>query len=404
MRAFVNNYVRSCDSCQRNKPIHHRKFGLLQPLPVPTRPWSSLSMDYITDLPSSNGYDSVLVVVDRLTKMVHFVPSRATDTSRDLANHYVHHIFRLHGLPSDIVSDRGSTFTSRWWTEVLAQLKIKPNLSTAFHPETDGQTERTNQSVEQYLRTYVNYLQDDWFDLLPIAEFAHNNAYHSSIGMTPFYANYGYHPRLELTLHESAVPQANDWSRKVRESHLLAAENIKKALATHAKYANRLRTEAPPFRPGDKVWLLRRNISTERPSIKLDAKRLGPFTIHKEISRSAFRLDLPPSMKIHPTFHVSLLEPFVPNTLSSRQQEEPPPPIVNQGGQEEYEVAKILDSRLRNRRFQYLVDWVGYDASERTWISADDLDDDDSLVIDFHTAYPQKPGYERLHRARGAPA
>jgi hypothetical protein len=185
--------------------------------------------------------------------------------------------------------------------------------------------------VEQSLRTYVNYLQDDWSDLLPIAEFAHNNSPHSSIGMTPFYPNYGYHPQFELTLHESAVPQANDWSRKVRESHLLLAENIKRALAAHAKYANRPRTEAPPFRPGDKVLPLRRNISTERPSIKLDAKRLGPFTIHKEISRSAFKLDLPPSMKIHPTLHVSLLEPFFPNSLSSRQQEEPPPPIVDQG-------------------------------------------------------------------------
>ncbi|KAE8235599.1 hypothetical protein A4X06_0g9818 [Tilletia controversa] len=138
MRNFVNTYVLTCDTCQRNKIPRHRPYGLLQPLPVATSPWSSISIDHIVELPPSNGFDSILVIVCRLTKQAHFVPANTTDTSTTLAQHFINNVYRLHGLPIDIVSDRGSTFTSRWWSEVLALLRIKPNLSTAFHPQSDG--------------------------------------------------------------------------------------------------------------------------------------------------------------------------------------------------------------------------------------------------------------------------
>lgn len=411
MRNFVNTYVRTCDACQRNKPVHHKKYGLLQTLPVPSAPWKSLSMDHITDLPPSHGYDAILVVADRMTKQAHFIPARKSDDARDLARQFLRNIFRLHGLPSDIVSDRGTTFTSRWWKEFLRLLDIKPNLSTAFHPQTDGQTERIHQTLEQHLRTFCDYQQDDWFDLLPLAEHAYNCTHHSSIGMSPFFANFGYNPNLSITLKDTPVPAVTDRLRQLREVHEQARHNIKQALEQHTIYANRKRAEAPDFLEGEKVWLLRKNLKTDRPSDKLDSKRLGPFTILERIGKSAFKLELPPSMKIHPVFHVSLLEKYHRNTLPDRDAPPPPDPVIREDGTEAYVVEKILDSdykgRGRARQLEYFVHWQGYPVADRSWIYASDLPAIDPMVIDYHTRYPHKPGYERLShidRARGTRA
>lgn len=396
MREFINEYINSCDACQRNKAVHHRKYGLLNPLPVPTGPWRSLSMDHVVDLPRSNGYDSVLVVVDRLTKQAHFILADKTDTASDLARQFLENIFRLHGLPSDIVSDRGTTFRSGWWKAFLKMLKIKPNLSTAFHPETDGQTERVNQTLELHLRIFCDYLQSNWSELLPLAEFAYNSTYHSSIGMTPFYANYGYHPRLSITIEDDQVPAASDHVVEVRRAHELAKDNIRTALKQHTFWANKKRTPAPDFQVGDKVWLLRRNIATARPSRKLDSKKLGPFQILDKVGNLAYRLELPDSMEIHPVFHVSLLEKFVPNRHPQRTVAPPPDPTVTAGGEELYTVERILDSRWQRDSLQYFVHWEGYPIEERTWAHASDLSDQDPLVIAFHTKYPNKPGAERI--------
>jgi transposase InsO family protein len=405
MRTFIDDYVRTCETCQRTKPPHHKPYGLLSPLPVPPRPWHSVSIDHIVELPPSKGHNAILVAVDRLTKQAHFIPAKDTDTARDVAAQFISNIFRLHGLPHDVVSDRGSRFTSKWWAEVERLLHIQPNLSTAFHPQSDGQTERVNQVLEQYLRTFCNYRQDDWHDLLPVAEFAYNNSFHSSIGMTPFFANHGYHPRLEFSLRESKIPAAHEHVRHLKEIHEAASAAISKALTTHSHHANKKRTAIPEdaFKPGSQVWLLRRHIHTDRPSDKLDDKRLGPFTIVKAVGRSAFRLALPPSMRIHPVFHASLLEPYHPNTLPSRSVPTPPPPIVNAEGEEEYEVSRILDSRIFRRKLQYLVDWTGYGPEERSWVSAGDFEDDDPLVLEFHQKHPSRPSRTPAEfRARGA--
>lgn len=157
-------------------------------------------MDHIVNLPKSRGFDALLVVVDRFTKMAHFIPARTTEKAADLAFQFLDNVVKHHGLPRTIVSDRGTTFTSMFWKEVLRQARIEPLYSTAYHPQTNGQTERTNQTLEQYLRANLNHLQDDWAALLPMAEFAYNNARHSSTGLTPFYANYGRHPRSDVAI------------------------------------------------------------------------------------------------------------------------------------------------------------------------------------------------------------
>ncbi|SCV67917.1 BQ2448_5528 [Microbotryum intermedium] len=234
-----------------------------------------------------------------------------------------------------------------------------------------------NQILEHYLRHFCNYHQDDWHDLPPLAEFSYNNSFHSSIGMTPFFASRGYHPRLEVTLQETPVP------------------DIRHSQESHSCYANLRRAPTPPLVLGQKVMLNQCNIRTTRPSLKLDSNKLGPFAIKRIINNVTYELDLPSMMSIHPVFHVSLLEPYRPNTLPSRQQPVPPPPNLIDG-QEAFVVEKILNSCVRHGSLQYFVDWTGYGPQDREWVAASDFDDDDPLVLNFHRSKPRKPGANRI--------
>jgi hypothetical protein len=396
---FVKDYIRTCDLCQRSKPPRHRPYGLLQPLPVPDRPWSSISLDHIVELPVSNGFDAILVVVCRLTKMAHFIPCMSTDTASDFARLFEKNIHRLHGLPKDIVSDRGTLFTSAFWRDVCQQLDIKQNISTAFHPQSDGQTERVNATVEQYLRIYSDYLQTNWALMLSFAEFAYNNTVSATTNLTPFYANYGYHPRFSATVRDVPAPAAQEHIQNLHDTHALCQASMAHAQESQKRYANRRRSEAPNFQEGQLVLLKRTNVRTNRPSDKLDFKLLGPFKILKAVGNSAYRLDLPATMHIHPTFHVSLLEPYFQNELPARRPEPPPDPIIDEDGDIRYHVQKILKSRLLRRKLQYLVRWEGYDANSDSWVPHTEFDDDDPLVIDFHTQYPTAPNTPARSRA-----
>ena len=397
MATFARDYVSTCDACQHSKPVHHRYRGLLKPLPIPSRPWGSISWDHITDLPPSSAasFDSILVVVDRLTKLSHFIPCHKYDSAPELARLFVQNIFRLHGIPDDIVSDRGTTFTSVWWSEILRQLRIKGNRSTAFHPQSDGSTERVNQSIEHFLRVFGSYQQDDWADLLPVAEFAFNNSHHSSIGMSPFYATYGFHPRqsLDAAAVPPTVPDAAEYVERLRSLHVAAAAHAADAVARHALYADRHREAFNPadYAPGRLIMLDRRNIDTKRPSRKLDDKRLGPFPIVQAVGPSSFRIKLPRTMsRLHPVFHVSLLEPYRPNKIKSRIiPAAPAPELVD--GHEEYDVSDILDCALRNRRLRYLVSWTGYGPEHNSWVPTSAIADDFEPRVAFHRRYPAKP-------------
>ncbi|MBW0584132.1 hypothetical protein O181_123847 [Austropuccinia psidii MF-1] len=191
MTQFIKDYVSSCQKCSRNKNLHHKKFGLLKPLPIPNGPCICLSMDFITQLPLSNSFDSILVIVDRFSRMAVFIPTISSITSLDLALLFIKNIFSKHGLPSSIVSDRVSLFVSSFCTNLCQQLKISRDLSAAYHPETDGQTERVNQIIEQYLWMYFSYHQDDWNTWLPLAEFSYNNSDSSSTKQSMFFTVYG---------------------------------------------------------------------------------------------------------------------------------------------------------------------------------------------------------------------
>lgn len=386
----VKDFVQSCDICSRSKIPRHRPYGLLQPLPIPEQPWSSVSMDFITDLPNSRSYDSIFVIVDRFTKMAHFMPCTKSITGEETAKLFIDNIYRYHGLPKDIISDRGTQFVSRFWRTLFKILKVDIKLSSAFHPQTDGQTERVNQVLEQYLRCTINYQQDDWTNLLPLAEFAYNNTVHSSTQQTPFFANYGYHPRLD-TFDFSKVdnPAAEDMANRLSELHAIMKAQLKKAQERQKINADVYRKEQPQLNVGDKVWLLRRNIKTTRPCDKLDYRRLGPFSVSEQINPVAYRLHLPESMKIHPVFHVSLLEPYKTVDIQGRRQMPPPPIEVDNN--EEFEVEEILDSRRCRNKLEYLVHWRGYDISERTWEPSRNLANASAKVKVFHQRHPSKP-------------
>ncbi|MBW0563206.1 hypothetical protein O181_102921, partial [Austropuccinia psidii MF-1] len=177
---FIKDYFSSCQQCSRNKNIYHKKFGLLKPLPIPNGPWICLSMDFITQLTLSKSFDSILVTVDKFSKMAVFIPTMSSITQLDLSHLFFKNIFSKNGLPSSIVSDRGPLFVSSFWNNLCHQLKISGDLSTAYHSETDGQTERVNQILGQYIWIYVSYHQDDWNTWLPLAKFAYKNSDHSS--------------------------------------------------------------------------------------------------------------------------------------------------------------------------------------------------------------------------------
>ena len=199
---IIRQYIRNCHVCSQAKPAHDHQGELLS-LPVPQQRWQDLAMDFITDLPKSrdacfSGSKHIWVITDHLTKERHFVPC-AEMTTLHLVWMFIQFVVHTHGLPRSIVSDRGGQFVSSFWKALCAHLDIMLRLSSGHHPETDGQTERENQELERYLRSYVNYLQDDWVQWLPLAEFTQNNSQSDSSGMSPFFANKGFHPQLSIT-------------------------------------------------------------------------------------------------------------------------------------------------------------------------------------------------------------
>ncbi|KAL9563874.1 hypothetical protein ACKAV7_011909 [Fusarium commune] len=293
-------------------------------------------------------------------------------------------------------------FIAEFWKKLNQQLSINALLSTAYHPETDGQTERLNAVLEQYLRAYVSYLQDDWSRWLPLAEFAANLLKSETTRMSPFFANYGFNPRMgfEPTITVRGTPATRDAEQFAQTMNEILEYLRSESIAAQARYedqANRHRRPARRYREGDYIWLDARNIKTLRPQKKLDWKNIGPLKITKVISPYAYRLDLPASMKIHPVFHTNLLRPAATNPLPG-QNPDPPPPIEAEGV-EEWEVEDILDSRWDRRgrggrpRLKYMVKWAGY--IDPTEVPADYVDNAAEVVANFHRRYPDKPGPQK---------
>jgi hypothetical protein len=389
MNQDIIDYVSSCDLCARTKVPRQLKQGLLQPLPIAEKSWNDLSVDFVVDLPKSRNCDSIMVVVDRRTKMSHFIGCNKTITAEGTAKLFIENVFRLHGLPKTVVSDRGPQFVAKFWKRLLQLLEMKPLLSTSFHPETDGQTERVNQVAEQYLRSFVNYRQNNWMDLLPFAEFSYNNTVHTGTKMSPFFANYAFHPRMsfDVPVEESSVPAAENLYSAMKEINEFLTNALKKSQETMKKNAD-LKRRHVEFKVGDKVLLRRSNIKTDRPSKKLDHNYLGPFEIIEKINDVAYRLRLPEKSRLHDVFHVSLLK----STKNLDVPAGPGPIAFDDDNSPIYTVEKICNSRYVQGKFQYLIHWKDYDESERTWEPASELYPSCSdLIRTFHEENPMKP-------------
>jgi transposase InsO family protein len=390
MRKDVDRFVRNCHVCRRTKSTRHAPYGVLRPLSVPERPWQHISVDFVTGLPRSKGFDAICVVVDRLTKQRHLIPCTTTITAEGLVDLFCDRIFRYHGLPETIVSDRGPQFASRFWKHLCFCLKIDPRLSTAFHPQTDGQTERVNAVVEQHLRAYVTYLQDDWVDYLFLAEFAGNNQVSDTTSLSPFFANLGYHPRydfeLDIRVDAPEEREAQTAAERLEHIHEVARVEMRYAQMRQADGADRHRMPAPAFQPGDLVWVDGRNWRTARPSRKLENKHHGPYRVIRTIGTHAYELDIPATIQKHRTFPVSLLHAAAEDPLPGQVTPPPLPVIVE--GEEEWEVEEILDSRRIRGRLQYLVKWRGF--TDPTWEPEENLTEVEA-VDTYHERYPARP-------------
>ena len=317
MREHVETYIRQCLSCQKNKHAAHARYGEIQYQDPPESPWDEVTMDFIVKLPKSKDptteeeYDSILVIVDKLTKYSHIIPFREKYSAEQLGTIVLDRLIRYHGIPKGITSDRDKLFTSNYWKTLIPMLGTRLRMSTAYHPQTDGQTERTNQSLEQYLRHYVNDTQNNWVELLPMAQLALNAKVSDTTKVTPFFANYGREPNLFGDARQGYSAQsAIGRVETMRRIH----ENITKMQKKSEIYQNKKRKTKPQLKEGDKVYLLTKNLKTRRPSKKLDHVKVGPFFIKAQRGAVSYELELPQDAKVHPVFHISLLEPADPGT------------------------------------------------------------------------------------------
>ncbi|MBW0590325.1 hypothetical protein O181_130040, partial [Austropuccinia psidii MF-1] len=271
-------------------------------------------------------------------------------------------------------------------------LKISRDLSTSYHPETDGQTERVNQILEQYLWMYVSYHQDDWNTWLPLVEFAYNNSDHSSTKQSPFVTVYGIDSHFD-SVHITKDTPAGKLSTKIQSVQQDVKRELEFSINRFKRYSDKSRASTPVFNPGDMVWFSSQNIKSSRPTKKLSERWLGPFPILTKVSTHAYHLKLPSQWKsIHPVFNISLLEPVKTSTIPNRHQEPPPPIIIEE--EEEWEVSQILDSKLKRGKLWYLVEWKGFsqDSERSSWEPTENLKNCPELVKDFNSLYPDKPG------------
>jgi hypothetical protein len=314
MKRDVAAHVALCDVCQRVKAEHQRPAGLLQPLKVPEWKWEEIGMDFIVGLPRTrDGYDSIWVIVDRLTKVAHFIPVKTTYTGARLAELYISQIVCLHGVPKKIVSDRGTQFTSRFWQKLHESMDTKLNFSSAYHPQTDGQTKRTNQVLEDMLRACALKHGGSWDKSLPFAEFSYNNSFQASLKMAPFEALYGRKCRTPLYWSETGESQlfGPEIIKEAERQVQVVRENLKVAQSRQKSYADTQRRELT-FEEGDYVYLKVspiRGLRRFKVKRKLSPRYIGPFKILGRKGEVAYQLELPARLSdVHNVFHISQLK------------------------------------------------------------------------------------------------
>ena len=391
MKRQITKLVEECSVCQKSKPRSHNVYGLLQPIPAPDRPWEQVTMDLVTELPkTARGHDAVLTVVDRLTKMVHWIPCNKAIGAEATAHIFMNNVFKYHGLPEVIIGDRDVRWSGAFWQTVFKSLGTKIKLSTAYHPQTDGQSERANRTMEEILRSYVHPAADDWDLRLTAAEFAYNSSKQSTTGYSPFYVAYGYHPRNPADLYNpdavDKVPAAQRFSEAALEGHKAAKAAIEEAQQKQQEIANRRRTRTP-FLKGSWVLL---DASRYRfqggEKHKLRQPWLGPYCIKEMRGPNAALLDLPQRVRVHPVINVSRLKAYTGRVGRDgrplEREQAPMHTVVDLRDDEPEEHTKVQRVRAfrdvcnsrrgmghQQLRREYLVEFEGLAAENNRWIT-----------------------------------
>ncbi|CAJ2679805.1 unnamed protein product [Trifolium pratense] len=369
MRKNIKAYVESCEVCQRNKYQTLSPGGLLQPLPIPTQLWSDISMDFIGGLPKVQGVDTIMVVVDRLTKYAHFLPVKHPYTAKDIAELFIKEIVRLHGFPSSIVSDRDRVFLSSFWTELFKQAGTKLKYSSAYHPQSDGQTEVVNRCLETYLRCLTGRQPKMWPKWLAWAEYWYNTNYHASIKSTPFEALYGRSPPILVRgdVQLSAVEEVNKLTAERNEMIREMKDQLLKAQDQMRVQANKHRREVD-YQVGDMVYLkiqpYKLQKLAKRFNQKLSPRYYGPYEILERVGAVAYKLKLPEDSRVHPVFHASLLK----KAVSTNVETQPLPTCMNESWQLEPGPEEARDTRVNEKgELELLVKWQGLLEIENSW-------------------------------------
>ena len=372
----VEDYVKSCEKCQKTKGSKRSPLGLLYPHERPQKPWEKISMDYIVQLPRTKrgNYDAILTVVDAFSKRMHFIPCNSEVSSMEAAQLLREHVFKIHGYPKCMISDRGATFTSEIWKELIRLLKAKQNLSSSFHPQTDGASEKANDMIESCIRAFTNYQQDDWDIMLPDFELGLNASKSDASGLSPMYIDTGIEPFIptDITYDTAVNKSVGEMLENMESVHMRARLMFAQAQEKQALYANKKRSDVE-FQVGDFVLLssdfVYDPIHTNRPTRKLVDKWLGPFLVEKRVSRVAYKLFFPEGdkLKTHPVVHIANLKKFEvnPERFLDRQDLSVPKPLIDSQGESVFLVDDILSMKTFRRKRKFLIKWKGYD--DPTW-------------------------------------
>ncbi|GAB5480202.1 MAG: hypothetical protein Marn2KO_36690 [Marinobacter nauticus] len=394
-RRAVTHYVRTCPTCQVMKTENAKPKGLLNPLPVPTYKWEQLTTDLVTDLPLSQGYTAVAVFVDRLTKMCKFVPCTKEVSAKEYAKMFLTKVFPTSGIPEVIVSDRDPRFTSQFYKELFRLVGTDLRMSTAHHPQSDGQSEVTIRTLENFLRPYVEARPEDWSEHLSTAEFAANNAVNATTKYSPFYLMFGQHPRgLEIERPETKVEAAEEMLGRMSDDLEEAKKNYEAAQRYMCEVANKKRRHVE-FQVGQEVCLRSAHLPlavTKHIPAKIRRRYVGPFKIEAVVSPVAYRINLPAGWRLHPTFHVSKLKEYLRSDEYIRD-DPPGPALVDElTGEEEFEVESIIRAKGKGARKRYLVLWKGYPVHEATWEPAENLSHCAERLAEFSKRNAAGPG------------
>ena len=333
MYRTVKSYCRACAVCQRVKSVNALPFGLLHPHDIPTRPWSHVSLDWVGPLPPSAGFDSILTIVCMLTKYAYFIPCNKTMTSQDLASAFMERVVSNHGLPTKLVSDRDPRITGDFFSSFFRRLGSKLNISTAYHPQTDGQTEVIHPQLGVLLRAYAHPLNDTWAEQLPVIQLAYNSTTSSATGVTPFAANYGFEPTLPsaVIMPSFVSPAADDYLDRLRDIQSLVRSHLQVA-QDRARQVYDRHHQSFTFAVGDRVRLSTAHLRLQgQTSKKFKDRFIGPLTVTEVISPVVYRLQLPETMsRVHPVFHISKLRPWADDDEHPDRPVEPVPQPVAQ--------------------------------------------------------------------------